>query len=309
MKAERAPLLGAHMSIAGGPHSAFRRGIEAECRTIQIFTRNNVQWKAPPLTDGGIALFATERVRTGIEPVVAHANYLINLASPDEQLARKSLEALKDEVNRAELLNIPLLVLHPGSHKGRDENAGERQVAHLLSEALGAYPAWKGTLLLETTSGQGSSLGGTFASLARMRNLVTLPERVGYCLDTCHVFAAGYDIRSASAYKRTIKLFDREAGLAHLRVIHLNDSKGALGSRLDRHAHIGQGALGEETFGHFFGDEHFKEIPFILETPKGKNSVGIDQDLVNIRKLRSIAGTYRGRAGGQSAVEKNRGSH
>ncbi|MDQ7821471.1 MAG: deoxyribonuclease IV [Candidatus Eremiobacteraeota bacterium] len=278
-------LLGAHMSIAGGVHTAFQRAEKAGCTALQIFTRNNMQWETPPLAGGASALFSAERKRTGIETVVAHSNYLINLASPSPPLRERSLRAMKVELTRAESLAIAYLVIHPGNHMGAGEEEGERLVAEALHMLLETMPSWRGMVLLETTAGQGTGLGATFESLGRMR---ALAPRIGFCLDTCHVFAAGYDMRTSRACRDTLKRFDDTLGLGNLMLLHCNDSKGDLGSRLDRHAHIGKGFLGLNTFRNLLADDRLAAVPFIIETPKGKDRKGVDLDVINLATLRKL---------------------
>jgi deoxyribonuclease IV len=277
-------LAGAHMSIAGGVHRAFERGLKAGCRTMQIFLKNSNQWKAKPLTEEDRALFQTAEKQSGIGPVMAHDSYLINLASPDKSLQRKSIEAFIEEMNRANFLGIPYLILHPGSHVGSGIEEGIERIADALKYALDAV-APPVSLVLENTAGQGSSLGHCFEHLAAIMEKIPYQDRVGVCLDTCHLFAAGYDIRTPESYNATMRDFDRLIGVKKIRVFHVNDSKKELGSRVDRHAHIGKGFIGLEAFRSLVNDRRFARIPKIIETPKGPD---LKEDIVNLATLHSL---------------------
>lgn len=274
---------GAHMSIAGGVYRAFARGEAVGCRSMQIFVKNERQWQGKPLSDAEIRLFHAERERTGITPILAHASYLINLATPDAELWERSIAALADEVERCRLLGVDYLVLHPGAHTGSGSEAGIARVAQALNRIL-ASSSGATMILLENTAGQGSCLGGTFEELAAIIAQVEQPERLGVCLDTCHLFAAGYDIRQADGYATTIAQALAWLGQTRIHAFHLNDSQGALGSRRDRHAHIGEGQLGLEAFALLVNDPRFQGRPMILETPKEP----ADADLRNLARLREI---------------------
>jgi len=277
-------MLGAHMSIAGGVHLAYERAARAGCDTMQIFLKNSNQWKARPLSVEDRSLCRRARAACGISPVVAHTAYLINPASPDPDLHGLSLNALVEEMERAELLEVPLLVMHPGSHKGAGEPAGIMRIAESLNRALDRTgPAV--SIVLENTAGQGSSIGYRFEHLARILERVRNIDRVGFCLDTCHLFAAGYDIRSGEGYRKTLREFDRLVGIDRIRVLHLNDSRGAVGSRIDRHEHIGRGRIGLEAFRCMMNDRRFRDVPKILETPKGQD---LREDRMNLERLRSL---------------------
>jgi deoxyribonuclease-4 len=278
-------IIGAHMSIAGGLHRAFERGAGVGCRAIQIFLKNSNQWKGKALTEEDRISFRQAQAVSGAIPVIAHNSYLINLASPDAVLHKKSVEAFVAEMRRAEFLGIPSIVLHPGAHMGSGEQSGLRRIAQALNLALRRVPA-PVMILLETTAGQGSSLGHRFEHLAEILARVKQNERMGVCLDTCHVFAAGYDIRTESAYARTMKEFDRLVGTDRIRAFHVNDCRKDLGSRVDRHAHIGQGFIGLEAFRLLVNDRRFAQIPKILETPKGPD---LEEDRMNLATLRSLA--------------------
>jgi len=274
------------MSIAGGVAKAVLRGYQIGCDTIQIFTKNNHQWRAKPLTDREIETYHHQRATTGIWPVVAHDSYLINVASPHRDVFRKSLDALRIEVERAAALEIPYLVMHPGAHVGTGEAEGIKRVVHALDLICDRTTGFPVGICLETTAGQGSSLGWRFEHLAAIREGVTQWERIAICIDTCHIFAAGYDIRHRKAYEHTMRHLDDVIGLQHLKCIHLNDSQRQLGSRVDRHAHIGRGHIGLAGFRHLLNDPRLRHVPMILETPKGNNPAAADRR--NLAVLRSL---------------------
>lgn len=274
------------MSIAGGVSKALERGHSIGCEAIQIFTRNQRQWRSKPLAPEEVGRFKLKQAETGIEPIVAHDSYLINLGSPDETMWQKSLQAYIIELQHCETLGIPYLVMHPGSHLGSGEEAGLRRVAEGLNRAHEATRGFGVISLLETTAGQGTNLGCRFEQLATVRETVEETERVAVCFDTCHVFAAGYDLRTPEAYAETMAELDRILGLHLLRCFHLNDSKKGLGSRVDRHQHIGQGLLGLEPFRLLLNDPRFATLPGLLETPKGAKML---EDVENLRLLRSLA--------------------
>jgi deoxyribonuclease-4 len=277
------PLFGAHMSIAGGYEKALLAAQAHQCRAVQLFTKSSNQWKAKELTAEEIRTFRRTLRQTGLKQTLAHDCYLINLASPEEQLYRRSLEAFVVELQRAEALGLRYLVTHPGSPTDGDEQAGLARVARALDEVHQRCPGFRVQILLETTAGQGNSLGHRFEHLARIRELVAEPERVGVCLDTCHVFAAGYALAPEKEYRATLREFDRVIGLKRLRAFHVNDSLKPQGSRVDRHAHLGQGCLGLEPFRLLVNDPRFRNRPMILETPKEN-----DMDAVNLRTLREL---------------------
>ncbi len=282
------PRLGAHMSIAGGLSKALLRGKEAGCDTIQLFTRNSNQWRAKPLTPQDIDAFRQAQKTTGITPLIAHDIYLINLASPKPQLRHLSKAAFLEEIKRAEVLGIDYLVFHPGSHMGAGVDEGLGRIAKAINELLEKTPEFNVQLLIETTAGQGTQLGRTFQELASLLSYIKQVKRVGICLDTCHIFAAGYDIANLLGYKRMRDDFSRIIGLDKLKAIHLNDSKSKLASRVDRHAHIGLGHLGLSTFSRLLNDPLFNSVPMVLETPKEKNDAGKDMDVVNLGILRGL---------------------
>jgi deoxyribonuclease IV len=281
------PLFGAHMSIAGGHYKALLSAVEQKCQAVQLFTKNSNQWNAKEISEGDAMLFRRTLRRTGIRFPMAHSSYLLNLASPDEALYRRSIAALLIEMFRAEQLGLRYLVIHPGCHMGGGENAGLVRIARALDEVHGSCPDFRVRILLETTAGQGTSLGHRFEHLAQVMALVKQPRRLGVRLDTCHVFAAGYRLSPANEYRATFQAFDKVVGLGKLRAFHLNDSKREFGTCVDRHAHIGQGSLGIEPFRLLVNDARFAECPMILETPKEDGSVE-DMDGVNLQLLRSL---------------------
>jgi len=263
-------LIGAHVSIAGGLANAFSRGEKIGCTTIQIFTKNQMQWKSKPLSNEQIKRYQQSLANSTIRSVLAHDSYLINLASPDENLLTKSGQAFLEEMDRAEKLGISYLIFHPGSHKGAGENFGLKLIADSINYVQKQRSNYRLKLLLETTAGQGTNLGYSFEQLKQIIDMLDSPHRVGVCLDTCHIFAAGYDIRTKSNYMKTFDKFDQVIGLERLHAIHLNDSKKEFGSRVDRHENIGKGEIGIEGFRLIMNDERFIHIPKVLETPGGK---------------------------------------
>jgi deoxyribonuclease-4 len=281
------PLFGAHMSIAGGCHNALLQAQALGCGCVQLFTRAPGQWSGRELSDEEVRLFRRTLRETRLRQPTAHDCYLTNLASPDEALYRRSLETFLVELQRVERLGIRYLVMHPGAHLDSGEEAGLARVAAALDEIHGRMPDCKTRVLLETTAGQGSTLGYRFEHLARILSLVSQPDRLGVCFDTCHVFAADYALAPAAEYKATMRAFDRVVGLSRLCVFHVNDSLKPQGSRVDRHAHIGRGELGLEPFRLLVNDPRFRNRPMILETPKeqGEDS---DMDAVNLATLRGL---------------------
>ena len=284
MNASR-PRLGAHMSIAGGVEKSIARGASIGCETIQIFTKNTNQWRAAPLQPDQIERFQAARAGGDVWPIFAHAAYLINLASPDPALWNRSLDAFTIELERCETLGLPGLVIHPGAHMGSGEEAGLARVAEALREVFRRLPGGAVQVWLETTAGQGTGLGHSFHQLQRIDELTGRPERIGFCFDTAHVLAAGYDLRTREGYQATFAEFERLLGLHRLRAFHLNDSKRDQGSRVDRHTHIGQGHLGLEPFRMLLNDPRFAGRPMVLETPKGPD---LAEDVRNLRVLRGL---------------------
>ncbi|MEW6427428.1 MAG: deoxyribonuclease IV [Thermodesulfobacteriota bacterium] len=281
------PLLGAHMSISGGLDQAVARIRRVEGQALQIFTRNQRQWRAAPLSEDEVRAFRAARRAWGEQyPVAAHNSYLVNLAAADPALAEKSGAAMLDELERCGRLAIPYLIIHPGAHTGQGIDRGLARVAANLDRIFSAAPEYNETMiLLETTAGQGSSLGSSFEELARIIDLCRHPARLGVCFDTCHAFAAGHDLATASGYDRTFTHFDRVIGLDRLRFFHLNDSLQPLGSRRDRHAHIGKGHIGAAGFALLVNDPRFAGHPMVLETPKEED---LREDTVNLEMLRAL---------------------
>jgi len=278
-------LLGAHMSIGGGVHMSIERARSISCTAMQIFVKNNMQWFARPLTPEEIRGFLNHAQRGELLSIFAHANYLINLAATNPQFHANSLRALSEELIRADQLELAFLVMHPGAHLGAGEEAGLKKIAKSIDRVLAKIPRVKTKIALETTAGQGSCMGEKFEHLAYIIDNVRDPERLCICLDTAHIFAAGYDIGSEKAVRKTFSDFDRIVGLDRLAAIHLNDSKTPRGSRVDRHAHIGKGQIGIEAFRFIMRDRRFRKIPKVLETPKGKD---LAEDVVNLKTLRDL---------------------
>lgn len=286
--------LGAHISTAGGVFTAFKRASDIDCETMLIFTKSNRQWKAKPLVDEDIEAYQREASTFAtITPVGVHASYLINIASPDDALWEKSYQALKIEVERCGALGIPLITFHPGSYIKSDEESGlariSRGVRRLLDETAESAPGT--TICLETMAGQGTNLGARFEQLAAVLDQVGPSERLGVCFDTCHVFAAGYDIRTPQVYAATMAEFERIIGLDKIKVFHFNDSKFELGEGKDRHTHIGQGFIGLEGFANFVNDPRWVNHAAHLETPKTEEDEDgneIEMDPVNLAALRAL---------------------
>ena len=278
--------LGAHMSIAGGHDQSIDRATAFAMEALQIFTKNANQWQAKPIDPAAAERFRLRWAESGMHALVAHDSYLINLASPDDALREKSRLAFRDELDRCELLGVPYLVTHPGAHMGDGVEAGLARVAEAIDRIHDERPNGTTTILLETTAGQGTALGRTFEDLAGIIDGVADKTRVAVCFDTCHAFAAGYDLRDAASYEATVRAFDETIGLALLRAFHLNDSKKGLGSRVDRHAPIGEGELGADAFRFLLNDPRFDGLPGILETPKGDDG---EEDRRNLATLRGLA--------------------
>jgi deoxyribonuclease IV len=278
-------LLGAHMSIAGGVHMAIKRACSIDCTAMQIFVKNNMQWFARPLSTDEIRAFLDHQQRAQLASVFAHANYLINLAATNPQFHANSLRALAEELIRADHLELPFLVMHPGAHLGAGEEAGLEKIAASIDAIWRVIPKVKTKIALETTAGQGSCLGYRFEQIAKILNTVREPERLRVCIDTAHIFAAGYELGSEMGVKKTFREFDRVIGRHRLAAIHLNDSKAVRGSRVDRHSHIGKGQIGLAAFRFIMNEQRFSKIPKVLETPKGKE---LKEDVVNLRTLRRL---------------------
>jgi len=273
------------MSIGGGVHTAIERACSIQCTAMQIFVKNNVQWFARPLAREEISAFIGHQKRGDLLSIFAHANYLINLAATNPQFHANSLRSLSEELVRADQLEVPFLVLHPGAHLGAGEEAGLNRIVASIDSVFAGIPKVKTRIALETTAGQGSCLGHTFEQIAYIIGNVREPERLCVCLDTAHVFAAGYDISSEAAVRKTFRNFDRIIGFNRLAAVHLNDSKTARGSRVDRHQHIGKGRIGLDAFRFIMRDRRFRKVPKVLETPKEKN---LAEDVANMKTLRAL---------------------
>lgn len=302
-------ILGAHQSISGGHFRAVERAHEVKCDCVQLFTgdvkrwpiltpriasqsgrlstKNNNQWRAKELTDEDVRQFQTKLAELGIAHPLAHDSYLINLASPDSELWKKSVDAFIVEMFRADRLGIPYLVTHPGAHTTSSEEAGIAAIVRALDEVHRQTRGIKTKCLLETTAGQGSCLGRTFEQLATMLDGVADPDRLGICVDTCHIFAAGYPLGTEKEYKATMRSLDKTVGLKLVKAFHVNDSLKPLGSRVDRHAHIGRGLIGKDAFRFLMNDRRFRNVPMYLETPKGEEK-GKNLDEINLRTLRRM---------------------
>src|SRR5206468_2972493 len=280
-------LLGAHMSIRGGLSMAIERARSIHCTAMQMFVKNNMQWFACPLRREEIRAFLDHVQRGELSSIFGHANYLINLAATNPQFHANSIRALSEELIRADHLELPFLVLHPGAHLGAGEEAGLEKIVDSIHEVFRNVPHVRTKIALETTAGQGSCIGHRFEHLAFIIANVCEPERVCVCLDTAHLFAAGYDIGSETSARKTLREFDRVIGLDRLAGVHLNDSKTARGSRVDRHEHIGKGRIGLDAFRFIMRDRRFRKIPKVLETPKGKER---REDVMNLNTLRALAG-------------------
>jgi deoxyribonuclease-4 len=278
-------LFGAHMSIAGGFDKAVERAVVAGCDALQIFTKNSNQWRAKPIQPADVERYCQRLDDSPVRAVVAHDSYLINLASPDDALWEKSIAAFQEELERCETLCVPYLVTHPGSFVKSTEEDGIRRVAEALNRINGALAGYKVMTLLETTAGQGSHLGHRFEQLAQIMERVSAPERVGFCFDTCHVFAAGYEIRTPEGYRDTMDQLDQIVGLEKVKAFHLNDSKKGLGTRVDRHEQIGAGEIGLDGFRHLVNDPRFSEHPGLLETQKSED---LHEDVENLARLREL---------------------
>ena len=278
-------LIGAHTSISGGVPSAVDLAEKLNFSAMQIFSKNNNRWAAKPFTEEVINEFKTKLSSSGIEFTVVHDSYLINLCSVSEGLLAKSRAAFLDELNRCEQLGIPYLNFHPGTHGGAGEKEGIKLIAESLNIVHEKTKDFKTSSMLEVTAGQGSAVGYKFEHIREIIDLVVQKERMSVCIDTAHIFAAGYDIRTPQVYEKTMKEFDDVIGLAKLKCFHMNDSKKELGSRVDRHEHIGKGYIGLDGFRNIMNDKKLERVPKILETPKGKEQL---EDVENIKVLLSL---------------------
>lgn len=318
------PILGAHQSIAGGFSKAVERAHAVGCQCVQVFTAAPQQWpkgmnaavpvrraktknrnqrRAQPIAPDEAELFRTRLSEQGIVHPLSHDSYLINLASPDAELWKKSIDAFIVELQRAEQLGIPFVVTHPGAYTTSSEQFGIERIVLALDEAIGQTSDLSVGILLETTAGQGSCLGCRFEQLAEPIARVHNPDRMGICVDTCHIFAAGYPLGTENEYKATMRELDKTVGVKQIKAFHLNDSAKPLGSRVDRHAHIGRGLMGTEPFRLLLGDRRFRKVPMYLETPKGEEK-GRDLDEINLETLRGLIKSQPPRS--QISMKKNR---
>ncbi len=275
------------MSIAGGYYRAVELAHVAGCDCVQLFTKNNNQWRAKPIVAEDVERFRNALNRLKIKHPIAHDSYLINLAAPDDVLWKRSIDAFVEELRRADLLGIPYVVAHPGAFTSSSEQAGLARIIDALDEIHAQTRGIQSRCLLETTAGQGTNLGWKFEHLAAILDGVRDPERLGVCFDTCHVHAAGYAMRTEKQYRATMAEFDRIVGLKQIKAFHLNDSKRPRGSRVDRHAHIGEGTMGVAPFRHLLNDRRFRRVPMYLETPKGERD-GKCLDQINLARLRKL---------------------
>jgi deoxyribonuclease IV len=278
-------IFGAHCSTAGGVHRALSRAKTIGCEVVQLFVKNNMQWFGKPFSPDDLAKYANELATDDFACVFGHAGYLINLAAPASPNRDKSIQSLIQEIQLATSLGVPFLVLHPGSHLGRGEEAGIKQVIAGLNEVIRATRRSPVRIALENTAGQGSCLGCDLAHLGAVYQRVKQPERLGICLDTAHFFAAGYDIRTPKGWDAAIREVESCVGLKEILAFHLNDSKTGLASHVDRHEHIGKGKIGKAAFRHIVNDARFKHHPGCLETPKSED---LHEDLENLALLRSL---------------------
>lgn len=278
-------LLGAHMSISGGVHKAINRGESIGCTAIQIFLKNNNRWVSKPYTPEEIAAFPLSLAESHIGAVFAHDCYLVNLGSNKDDIFEKSVACMADDLERCAQIGVPFVVMHPGSHLGEGEDWGLQRVIEGVNEVFARTPGSKAGIAFETTAGQGTNLGSKFEHLATLLAGVRESARAGVCMDTCHMFSAGYELRDPADYSATMSHFDDVVGLNHLWAIHLNDSKKPFGSRVDRHEHIGKGSLGLEPFRNLLNDPRMRAIPMTLETPKGEDMA---EDVENLAILRGL---------------------
>ena len=280
-------ILGAHMSIAGGYHKAVETAARSGCNCVQIFTKNNSQWRGKPITDEDAEKFQAALSELGITHPISHASYLINMASPKEELRQKSLDAMAVELQRAERLGIPFVVVHPGSYTTSTDSDGIANICRSIDEIHKQLPDLKTQILLENTAGQGTNLGWQFEQLQAMIEGIDASDRVGVCIDTCHAFAAGYELADPTGYENTIALLAETVDLKRVKAFHINDSKKPFASRKDRHEHIGRGEMGLEPFRNLINDSRFNEVPMYLETPK-EDEVASDADSMNLDTLRGL---------------------
>ncbi len=286
---KRRPILGSHVSAAGGLHRAVERALNVGCDCVQVFTKNNNQWQAKPLTDKEVAAWREALEASGLSHPIAHASYLINLASPKSDLFQKSVDALVVEWERANLLGLEGLVVHPGAYTDSSEEDGLNRIVDAVAETIDRVDPGSCRLLLENTAGQGTCLGHNFEQLAFLIDAINAPKRVGICFDTCHAFAAGYAIHEKNGFRAMRKEIDDLLPPDTIAALHLNDSKKPLGSRVDRHEHIGRGEIGTEAFRMLFHDKVLGRLPGYLDTEKGTDDEsGEDWDVINLRTLREL---------------------
>ena len=281
------PILGAHMSMAGGYYRAVEAASQHGCDCVQLFTKNNNQWRAKPISQDNVELFQQACSTLNIKHCLSHASYLINLASPVSELWKKSIDAMVIELDRASQLGIPHVVVHPGSFTTSSEQQGIRRIGKALDEVHRQAKSLSAQCLLETTAGQGTNLGWQFEQLGAMLDATKYPDSIGICLDTCHVFAAGYAMETRRQYQAMWRSFQNCIGTDKLKAIHINDSKRELGSRVDRHDNVGHGCMGLEPFRHLVNDKRFKQVPMYLETPKGTYRRR-PWDKINLQTLRDL---------------------
>jgi deoxyribonuclease IV len=292
--------LGAHMSIAGGLSLALERGHALGCFAVQIFVKNQRQWAARPLGADEVRAFHAARRATGIAWAFAHGSYLVNLASPEVAAWARAVDAFTDELERAEALGLACVAIHPGSHLGTGVEAGLSRVAAAVRETLRRTRGYRVRIALENTAGAGGTLGRTFGELGAVLERTDRPRRLGVCLDTCHLFAAGYDIRTEAGYRAALAECERAVGLGRVLAFHLNDAKAALGSGLDRHEHIGRGRLGLAPFRLLLNDARFAAVPKVLETPKEPEPAADLRNLAVLRRLRGVSGRRSRRPAGRA---------
>jgi deoxyribonuclease-4 len=279
------PLLGAHVSVAGGFAEGIRRGTELECTALQIFVKSPNQWKAKAILQPDADGFRAAHRASAIGPIAAHAAYLINLAAENPEILAKSRAGLSDELERCDLLGVPGLVVHPGAHLGRGEDAGLTAIAESIDAIVERRLDRPAKILVELTAGQGSVLGKSLAELATIRARAKHGARIGFCLDTCHAFSSGYSIETAAGWDDFLAEIEKTIGFASIECIHLNDSKHEKGSKKDRHENIGEGHIGVEAFRRLLAEPRFGAIPLVLETPLGDDELGHARDLATLRRL------------------------
>lgn len=277
-------MLGGHVSISGGIDRAPERARQASCDCMQIFSRNQMQWRAKPLDLDEAVRFKENSVKFAVQETVIHDSYLINLGSPDRRLIKQSREAFLDEIVRAKHLGVRNLIFHPGAHMGAGEQEGLRKIADSLNWARKEFDSGDVTFVIEVTAGQGTVLGYSFEQIDRIISLLEDQKNVGVCFDTAHAYAAGYDVKTKKGYERTFQMFDDVIGLEHLKAMHINDSKVKQGSRIDRHEQIGKGFIGLDGFKNFMNDRRWDKIPMVLETPQGEK--GYKSEIKTLRSLR-----------------------